>query len=361
MAVVQMIYWLHFLIVIILYIFFGRNEQTKKLFISSSFIYSLFIYGQRWMTGTDFPNYLKYYVLDFTRNEWGYFTLQSFVRDNNLYFGIIIFAIFLLTQINFYRFFMKFRYDTMLIFIFLISELFFAQMSQIRQYVAISFFINSFYYTYENKKLKSVINLFLAYSFHTSALFFVPFLLIKLPFNQKKLGLILSSFFILPFIDVRLVLKLPFFSRYSHYVGSYFDVPLSMNHAIKYYTVLAIIVLFTFWAYQFKMNSYNRMIYNGIFYYMLIYGFSFHFAPLFRVATFLQVFEIVFLVTFAYNLRNVPEYISKKVVAFLFIGIFSLSALVDAYNVADYDFRLMRLHDNRTHDELMIEATEYTN
>lgn len=360
MVVFKMIYWLHFLIVLVLYIIFGRNNQTKNIFIITSFIYSVFVFGQRWMTGTDFPNYLRYYVQDYTRNEWGYFSLQSFVRDNNLYFGIIIFAIFLFTQINFYRFFTKFQYDGMLIFIFLISEIFFAQMSQIRQYVAISFFINSYYHSYKDEKIKSLINLILSYSFHTSALFFVPLLFIKLPFNQKKLGMILTTFFILPFIDVHVIFKLPFLSRYSHYVGGYFDVPLSFNHAIKYYTVLLILVFFSSWAYKLKSSRNNLLIYNGIFYYMLIYGLSFHFAPLFRVATFFQVFEIIFLVILANNLKNIPEYLSKKVIALLFIGIFSMSALVDAYTVANYDFRFLRFYDNRSHEELVIEADNFT-
>lgn len=360
MVVIKLIYWVHFLIVLILYIFFGRNNQTKNIFITTSFIYSVFVFGQRWMTGTDFPNYLRYYVQDFTRSEWGYFSLQSFVRDNNLYFGIIIFIIFLLTQINFYRFFIKFKYDAMIIFIFLISEIFFAQMSQIRQYVAVSFFINSYYHSNKNEKIKSFINLFMAYSFHTSALFFVPFLFVRLPFDQKKLGLILTTFFVLPLIDVHIIFKLPFFSRYSHYVGGYFDVPLSFNHAIKYYTVLFLIILLSKWAYRFKTDRHYTMIYNGIFYYMLIYGLSFHFAPLFRVAIFFQVFEIVFLVTFANNLKNIPEYISKKIIALLFIGIFSLSALVDSYTVANFDFRILRLYDNRSHEELLIEADNFT-
>ena len=359
MVVDNMIYLLHFFIVLTFYIFFGRNEQTKSIFTATAFIYAVFVFGQRWMTGTDFPNYLRYYIEDFTRSEWGYFGLQTLLRENDFYFGVLIFLIFLLTQINFYRFFLKFQNSAMLIFLFLISELFFAQMSQIRQYVAISFFINSFYNAYHKDRLKTVINLLFAYSFHTSSLFFIPMLLVQLPFNRKRYGIVLTSFFMLPFIDIHMIFKLPFFNRYSHYVGGYFDVPLSVNHVIKYFTILLFMIFITYSLEEFKTNGSNKLIYNGVFYYMLIYGLSFHFAPLFRIATFFQVFEILFLVIYAQKLKNIPEYLSKKAVALIFIGIFTMSAIVDSYTVANYNFRPLRLYDDRSTEELINEVNNF--
>lgn len=101
------------------------------------------------------------------------------------------------------------------------------------------------------------------------------------------------------------------------------------------------------------------MVYNGVIFYMLIYGLSFHFAPLFRIATFLQVFEIVFLVIYSKKLKNLPEYFTEKMVAFLFIGIFSLSAFVDSYTVGDYQFRPLKLYENRTENELITEINNF--
>jgi len=356
-----MIYILHFFTVLTLFILFGRNKQTKNIFTVTSFVYVLFLFGQRWMTGTDFPNYLRFYIQDFTRSEWGYFGLQSLLRSGGLYFGIIIFIILFITQFNFYRFFLKFDQGALMIFLFLISEIFFAQMSQLRQYVAISFFINSYYSAYKNEYLKSIINIIFAFSFHASAIFFIPFLFLKLPINRKVSLTFFITALILPLIDIHWLLELPIFGRYSGYVGGQFDVPLGFGHNIKYYTVLLIFIFFIYYLKPILQNQKNKMIINGLMFYILIYGLSFNFAPLFRVATFFQVFEVVFLIYYSNKLKIIPEIDAKKIIAFLFIGIFTFSGLVDSYNVSDYQFRALRFHENRSVEELTDEIESVTN
>lgn len=355
-----MIYIFHFFAVLMLFILFGRNKQTENIFTVTSFVYVLFVFGQRWMTGTDFPNYLRFYLQDFTRSEWGYFGIQSLLRNGGLYFGIIIFIILFITQINFYRFFLKFDQGALMIFLFLISEIFFAQMSQLRQYVAISFFINSYYSAYKSEYFKSIINIIFAFSFHTSALFFIPFLFLKLPINRKIALAFFITALILPLIDIHLVLELPIFGRYSGYLGGQFDVPLGFGHSIKYYTILLIFIFYVYYLKPLVQSERNKMIINSLMIYILIYGLSFHFAPLFRVATFFQVFEVVFLVYYADKLRILPEIDAQKVIAFLFIGIFTFSGLIDSYNVSDYQFRSLRFHENRNVDELVNEIESNT-
>lgn len=347
-----MIYIIHLFSVLILYILFGRNKQTEKIFTSTSFLYVMFVYGQRWMTGTDFPYYLEFYIKDFTRSEWGYFGLQTLFRESGFYFGLLIFFILLITQFNFYRFFLKFDQNTFMIFLFLISEIFFAQMSQLRQYVAISFFINAFYFSYDQKYGKSIINMLLAYSFHSTALYFIPFLFLKLPLNKKFTLFVFSTGLVLPFVDIRNILKIPIFQSYSGYLGSQFDLPLGFGHVIKYYTVLFI---FLFIAYNIKKLAdfnYTRMIINAVMFYIVIYGMSFHFAPLFRIATYFQTFEIVFLAYASTKLKNIPEFETKSIIAFLFIGIFTFSGLADSYSVSDYQIRFLRFHENHSIEQL---------
>jgi len=334
--------------------------RTKNIFITTSFVYVMFVFGQRWMTGTDFPNYLRYYITDFTRAEFGYFGLQTLLSNLDLYFGILIIIVLFITQFNFYRFFLKFeKHTTLMIAIFLVSEMFFGQMSQIRQYAAISFYVNSFYFAYHDKNAKSFINLLLAYSFHSSALYLVPFLFLKIRFPKKAVLLFFIIALVFPFIDIHFIFEFPFFDRYSGYVGGHFDVPLGFSHNIKYYSVLLIFIYYVIHLKPIENKINNKLIINGLMLYILIYGFSFHFAPIYRVATFFQSFEIIFLVYFANQLQNIPDYISKKLVAFLFLGIFAFSSLADSYNVVEYQFRPLRIYDERTDTELIYELEDF--
>lgn len=360
-----MIYIFHFFIITILFTIFGRNKQTENLFVGFSFIYVLFVFGQRWMTGTDFPNYLRYFLTDFQGPEWGYYTIQNFLKFNNLYFGILIFTVLLITQFNFYRFFLKFdKYATLMIALFLISEIFLAQMSQIRQYVAISFFINSMVDAYDEKPLKSIVNLIFAASFHSSALFLFPLLIIKFPFTKKNISkkallFILVILFVFPFLDMHHILNLPIFGRYSNYIGSIYDVPLGSAHYIKFYTMLSIFIFYSYFMAQIDKTQKDIIIINGLLIYLLIYGLSFKFAMLYRVAIYFQIFEIVFLVNYSNQLKNLPALTNKRIVALLFLGIFALSSLLDSYLVANYQFRPLRLYENRSREELYYEIDTF--
>lgn len=355
-----MVYIIHIYIILIIYILFGRNKDTENCFTLCSFVYVVYIFGQRWMTGVDFPYYLKYYLQDFTRSEWGYFGLQVFLKNNNLYFGLLIFIVFVLTQFNFYRFFKKFDNYSLLIFVFLISEIFFAQMSQMRQYVAISFFVNSYYYANKKEYPRSMLNLFFAYSFHSSAIYFFPFLFIKIPYTKNIVSLLLTSFLMLPLVDIRFVLNLPFLNRYSGYLGGNFDVPLGINHSIKYLIMLVIFIFYIINLNEFKKTKLNLLIINGLIFYMLIYGLSLQFAPLYRIATYFQVFEIVFLVHYSKSLKGIPTSITNKTVSFLFIGLFIFASISDSYRVSEYQFRSIRLHENRTEEQLNNEIIQIT-
>src|SRR5699024_4525006 len=114
----------------------------------------------------------------------------------------------------------------LMVYLYVFSEIFFAQMSQIRQFAAISFFINAFYYTYKEKYGKSFINFILGVGFHTSIVFLLPFLFIKVNITRIKALYLLLASAVLPLFDVTLLLKLPFFERYSHYLNSIYNVEL---------------------------------------------------------------------------------------------------------------------------------------
>src|SRR5699024_5380918 len=117
------------------------------------------------------------------------------------------------------------------------------------------------------------------------------------------------------------------FVQYSGYLGGRFDVSLGFNHNIKYYTILLFLIYYIYNLKPFHQNNTNKMIVNGLLFYILIYGLSFNFALLYRVAVFFQTFEIIFLVYYSNKLEVLPEIFSKRLVTLLFIGIFTFSSL----------------------------------
>ena len=66
------------------------------------------------------------------------------------------------------------------------------------------------------------------------------------------------------------------------------------------------------------------------------------------MAMFFQVFEIVFLV-----------YYANKLVYAMFLGIFGLASLIDSYQVANYQFRTLRLYEDRPVEELNREIYNF--
>ena len=106
---------------------------------------------------------------------------------------------------------------------------------------------------------------------------------------------------------------------------------------------------------ELKKTKKDLLIINGTLLYIVIYGFSFQFALLFRIAMFFQAFEILFLVYYSDQLRNLPEYVNKKLVYIMFLGVFSLASLIDSYKVENYQFRFLRLYEDRTEEQLNYE------
>lgn len=354
-----MIWIFHFTIVNLI-LLISKLIKNDKFFIDLSFVYALFIFGQRWMTGTDFPNYLKYTLLDFQVREPLYKFLQNFIVNNNLYFGILIFIIFGITIFNNYRFMIKIdRNAVLMIYIYLISEIFFAQLSQIRQFIAISFFINAYFNAFDKRYGRSAINVLLGAGFHTSILFLVPFLFIRLDISRIKAIYFLIVSAVLPLFDVTLLLRLPFFSRYSHYIESRYNVNLSIFHYMKFYALLVIVFVFIWNLREYRKKPIDQMILNGILFNMLFYGLSFQFAPMIRINSFFKVFEFIFLVYYMNEVENFSKIIKKAVVIALFFVTYLGSMVTDPYDITPYQFRHLQVREEKSTQQLWREINNY--
>lgn len=350
-----MIWIIHFVIITFL-LFLAMKTKNDTVFIVPSFMYALFVFGQRWMTGTDFPNYVRYYLTDYRVREPIYRTIQVFLSENNLYFGLLIFIVFLITLFNNYRFIIKFdKHIIFVLYFYLLSENFFAQLSQIRQFAAISFFINAYFYAFEKKKYKSLLNLLLGAGFHSSILFLTPILFIRLNIDRIKALYLLLVAAILPLLDVTLILKLPFFMRYSHYLESVFNVKLSMFHYLKFYLLILIVFIYLWNLTKYRSNKRDQLVLNGILLNMLMYGMSFQFALMIRISFYFKIFEVLFLIYFMNDIKNYSKIITKTVVTAFLAVIYLGFSVTDPYNITNYQFRALRIRDEKNIEELYEE------
>lgn len=354
-----MIWIFHFVVTTTL-LFIAIKTKKEDFFIKTSFIYALFIFGQRWMTGTDFPNYLKYILIDRNVREPIYNLLQKMITNYNLYFGILIFIIFFITLFNNYRFIMKIdRHVVLILYLYLFSEIFFAQMSQLRQFVAISFFLNSYFYSYTKNYFKSALNILLALGFHTSAIFMIPILFIRLDLNRIKMLYFLLLSLVLPLINISRLVELPVFSRYSHYLTGIHNRDLSIFHYFKYYALLAILFIFVWYIKEYTFDKVEQIILNGLIFNMILYGLSFQIGLMIRLSFYFKLFEIVFIVYFLQELHHFSLKILKPLVITFFVGIYMGVGLTDPYNITRYEFRRLRLHEEKTEEQLYYEINTF--
>lgn len=355
-----MIWFIHISVILFLF-FLSSFFRKRKIFIYGSFIFVMFVYGQRWLSGTDFPGYLRYYVTSFTRwNEFLFFSIQESFSSLNLYFGLFLALILFIIMLNFYTFFIKFKkFTVLMIFLFLFSEIFFAQLSQIRQFTAISFFILSYYYAYEKKYYKTILNLLLACGFHFSAIFVSVFLFIRIKVNKFLALVLLGLAAILPFVNIQIIFRLPLLSYYSGYLDSKYNVNLSVFHYLKFYVLLIIIIFYILYMDKIKDSNLEQLIMNGIILNMIIYAISFQFAPIIRVSSYFKVFEIVFLVYFFDRLKYTSKALIGSIVTSFILGVFGGIVVTDPYDLNMYEFAHMRIFENRSEQFLRDEMDRF--
>lgn len=353
-----MIWIIHIIAINVLFLI-SYLRKNENFFLKSTFIYSLIVFGQRWMVGTDFPNYLRYYLRGHIGREPLYFGLQELFSSLDLYFGLFIFLTLFITLFNNFHFIKKLHTNKMLvIYIYMFSEIYFAQMSQIRQFIAISFFINAFYYAYQNQFKKAIFISIFGSLFHISGFFVVPFLFIRLRWNKVTALYALLIASILPFFNFSLMFKLPIFSAYSRYVDSIFNVNLSVFHYLKFYFMM-IIFIFVIWNLREKNSRELQMLFSGLIWYLLFYGASFQFAPFMRVSFYFKIFEITFVALVVNNLNLFSKAFTRLTIISVFIGIFTGFVITDPYNIQDFQWRPLTIRESRSDAQLEQEVADY--
>lgn len=355
-----MIWGIHFCIVTFLLVFF-KLIKKEKYYIKCIFIYSIFTFGQRWMTGEDFPGYLLYYITNFKVNEIGYKFLQDILTKNNIYFGNLIFIVYFLTLYNNFRFIKRCdRNQNLIIYLYCFTESYFAQMSQIRQWLAISFFINSLYYLYcEKGRIKQFINFILGMMFHKSIILMLPFSLFIVNLKKKHYFYLVLLMFMFPFINISIFLRKLTFVSYTHYLDSLYNQSLSWSHFLRYYYSLILTVIFIYCIKLKKINKFHLLILNGQILNLALYGLSFKFAPFMRMSYYFKIFEIVFLFTFLEKLIFFNKKMVKKLIILSTLIFYLFIALKDPYNITRYELRKLKFKENKSDESLREEIKNF--
>lgn len=358
-----MIFIIHISVILSLFFISKIIIKNNDFFIKSSFFYSILIFGQRWMVGTDYGNYLLYYVYNYQGTEIGYRFLQNIFVKYGLSFSLLTFLLYLITQLNFYYFISKFKKNSAWIILFYcLSEIFFAETSQIRQWLAISFFLNGYYYFYYKKYIKVAAFIFLGCLFHQSILLIIPLTFIR--FNnilKSKYSLLslLLVLMILPTIDLKLLL--PYLTNIS-LVNSYLDSPyiveLSILHIFKYYFLVACTFVFILNLKHCKEVLYTMML-NGQIIYLILYGLSIQMGAFMRYSFYFKIFEIIFFVCLVSSLKN----INKKQVGIAFIVyylfLYISISLLDTVELSYFQMRLVTIFEPYSQSELINEFEEF--
>lgn len=171
----------------------GTANQKRK--IATPFIIFLvcaifiFFFAARWNVGTDFPNYYsRFYKLlkmDFSEliggTDWGFYTLSAFIgkflTKNFFVYSLIIAAIIYIPLVLTYR---KYTSNfTMTCAMYIMMCLYTWPFNGTRQSIAVTIVFAAYPLLYEKKNWwKYAVFVLLAYTFHTSALLVLPFILL---------------------------------------------------------------------------------------------------------------------------------------------------------------------------------------
>lgn len=352
--------WLIHLLTISLLALLSKITRSPKLFVNSVFWYSILIFGQRWMTGEDFPGYLLYYLVEFNSGFSSFFLIQNFFSSSGLYFGLFIFIIYTITLYNTFFVIKSVNKNLVItVFIYVFLDMYFQQLSQIRQQLAISFYTVAYLYLFRKEYLRAAILILISVSIHFSAFLAIPFLFIRFEFS-KALGLILIAVtLVLPFINITMFLPNQIQGVYGNYIGGVYDQSLNLLHLVRYYAIVFFGIFLISASRLDKSNQIEKMIIIGFVIYIILYGLSFQFAPFLRVTYFFKIFEVICIGYFITEILVSNKQIMKLSVFVLTIGIYTSIAVLDPYNITRYQFRLLQMQEDRTVESLRGEIDDF--
>ncbi|MGL6100289.1 MAG: EpsG family protein [Fusobacteriaceae bacterium] len=201
-----MILYYFIFITLLIFIFLKKKEKQNNIFII--FLLGFYILSfMRWEVGTDWESYYNNYelnnsLLDFYSSvhfEKGYQTLNFISKKiyDNYNFLLFIQATIIF---SFIYYSLKRTSSNLLVSLFYLYTSHFGNIFFVRQSIAVSIILFSIKYIEERKILKFYMIVFLAMSFHISALIFIPaYFIYRIKLSNS---ILYCSFFIILFIAI---------------------------------------------------------------------------------------------------------------------------------------------------------------
>ena len=205
-------------------------KTTYKVLCVASFLPFFLVSALRYNVGTDYWFIYEkffYYINEGTNkfSEEGFNLINKIsywiYADPAVMFAIVSLIIYIFVFLAIYQ-----QSDGICfsILVFVISAIFFNSMNQIRQAISMAIFLYAMKYIWQQKKWKYFIWIAVAFTMHTSAIFYIPIYFIygwkaKVKDHLKITLICLVSFPILK----RLIIFVISRTKYSWYLGSLFD------------------------------------------------------------------------------------------------------------------------------------------
>lgn len=246
---------------------------AKKMRLSAIllFVGAVLVLGYRGIDGVDTPNYISFFSDIGTQNaldynmDTGFYILSSFIKWIKA--DIVFYFICLATISIGLKFWVMKKLSPAPIFgIFIILGTYFMSLeaNQIRQALALGVVLISLFFAIHRKKVHFFLLLFLAASFHISALVFVPvWWLYKLRFSVKTLLIFVCIAFL--FVFISLVDVFQYGIKYTVFWGAFIFYKLA-NYASKMekvgFSPIQLWYVFTCFLFILKRKHFSQPGYN---------------------------------------------------------------------------------------------------
>ena len=331
------------LLLLAIILFFYPNSGKKSILNIVFICLAIFLAGFRDMIGGyDVYIYAEVYesILEGENYNGGfepffvfYFKLLNFINGDRHFMFFITSLIILGSYFYFLKKLSVWFYFSIFIFFCKFYLMFFVYL---RQGLAISFVLFSFYFLLKEKKLKAVILTITAILFHKSALIFLPFIFLA-NIKLSKIGILFLVVFIsiLSFSPISEVLFTSIGnSMDQNKFVQYIKLSRGYNFFYIFESFFLFVLLFSFKE-KFYLNKQNKIIFNGIVIYSLLTLFGITNPTLIRLSWYYFMFICLGLPIIYFFIQDIKLRKIFKILIFVYYTIL-FTRLILLYDSGDF-------------------------
>lgn len=328
-----MLYWINFILIALFFCFISINLRSNiniSKFSQTCLILTLVYFSAfRDGLGQDYDGYydilLKGYFNEFQWKEPGFSLFSNIIYFTS--FSPIFFFLMmaLLTNYFFIKSFYRYQHTFLIVFIYLTGSIFyFNTFNLVRQMCAASIFMYGIKFVEEKKLLYYMICIFIAASFHISAIFLAPIYYIcnRLYSNKLLISILIISYVLGQIIKLNLTSIL---AKYITLYYWYFDeeAPIVDSGYLTLFFNLVLLLLII--NAKRKGDVKYNLVFNLFFIGVILYNFIPSFFYVFRFAIYFIVFTPIVLPT-------LDKIFPKRVWEFILIMGFGVMFIITLYS-----------------------------